>query len=622
MPVQAEVQGFETRITPNPADQFDPSISGDWVAYSDRRGADADIYIYNLLNGTERLITSGGGDQLLSDISGDLVVYTDYGLGNADVCLYNITSRQTTRLTTNPANQMRTSISGHRVVYQDDRSGDWNIRMFNLDTMNDVALTSDPANQLKPDISGSRVVWEDHRSGDAEIYLMDLNTNQTINITNSPSQETDPMIDGDIVTYASDHFSTGDIYYYRISTGQTFAVTNSSASYECHPTVSSDYIVYENYLTGHSHLWLYSISQGISWQLTNASSDQYLHDSWGNRVVYTDNRNGNLDIYATTITGLTPEVVLRYDDGTGETYPAIESTQYLRQVFDLSQLEEMGDFLVTKIQIDWGSTSSDFACAVKLRDIATGILITAFTVTNPSAGWHEYDVQDLGLVSHRFAVELWQTSGFGYLNGDKNVTDLTTLGMSQISANYGVSWSPFSPSMNFMIRAVVIRPHYNVAVTDVAPYKTVIGRGYPLSVRAAVENQGNVTETFLVSAKAGSTIVETRQVTIPHNNRITLTFTWDTGSAPYGTYTISANASQVQFETDLSDNTYVYGEIKLTIPGDIDGDFFVNIQDATQIGLYWLQTVPPAPANVDINGDGIVNIEDATIVGINWLQQA
>jgi hypothetical protein len=56
--------------------------------------------------------------------------------------------------------------------------------------------------------------------------------------------------------------------------------------------------------------------------------------------------------------------------------------------------------------------------------------------------------------------------------------------------------------------------------------------------------------------------------------------------------------------------------------GDINDDGIVNIKDATQIGLYWMQTVSPAPANVDINGDGIVNIKDATIVGINWLQHA
>jgi hypothetical protein len=72
----------------------------------------------------------------------------------------------------------------------------------------------------------------------------------------------------------------------------------------------------------------------------------------------------------------------------------------------------------------------------------------------------------------------------------------------------------------------------------------------------------------------------------------------------------------------VADNTLPYSSDKLTISGDITGDFFVNIKDATQIGLYWMQTVPPAPANVDINGDGIINIKDAAIIGVNWLKHA
>jgi parallel beta-helix repeat protein len=58
------------------------------------------------------------------------------------------------------------------------------------------------------------------------------------------------------------------------------------------------------------------------------------------------------------------------------------------------------------------------------------------------------------------------------------------------------------------------------------------------------------------------------------------------------------------------------------IPGDINHDGIVNINDATLIGWYWQQTVPPAPTNVDINGDGIINVLDATIVRWNWQKHA
>lgn len=56
------------------------------------------------------------------------------------------------------------------------------------------------------------------------------------------------------------------------------------------------------------------------------------------------------------------------------------------------------------------------------------------------------------------------------------------------------------------------------------------------------------------------------------------------------------------------------------LKGDANWDGIVNIKGATLVGLYWLQTVPPTPANVDLNSDGVINIKDATIIGIHWLE--
>ena len=39
------VEGTEIQLTTDPADQFDPSISGAFAVYTDRRGEDADIYL-------------------------------------------------------------------------------------------------------------------------------------------------------------------------------------------------------------------------------------------------------------------------------------------------------------------------------------------------------------------------------------------------------------------------------------------------------------------------------------------------------------------------------------------------------------------------------------------------
>ena len=99
-----------------------------------------------------------------------------------------------------------------------------------------------------------------------------------------------------------------------------------------------------------------------------------------------------------------------------------------------------------------------------------------------------------------------------------------------------------------------------------------------------------------------------------------VTFVWDTHGYSKGLYNLTAYARPLLGETHVSDNLFVYGSVKLTILGDVNGDYMVDISDGAQIGLNWLKTVPPAPANVDINGDGVVDISDGAILGLNWLK--
>jgi len=58
----------------------------------------------------------------------------------------------------------------------------------------------------------------------------------------------------------------------------------------------------------------------------------------------------------------------------------------------------------------------------------------------------------------------------------------------------------------------------------------------------------------------------------------------------------------------------------------LGSDGICSIKDATLIGLYWLQVVPPDTdptydlARADINGDNQVTIKDATLIGLYWMQ--
>jgi hypothetical protein len=157
----------------------------------------------------------------------------------------------------------------------------------------------------------------------------------------------------------------------------------------------------------------------------------------------------------------------------------------------------------------------------------------------------------------------------------------------------------------------------------------VIGQGKKTKMSVEIFNYGMNTENVNITIYANAwelpfsiTIAEFSDIVLTSRNFAIIKFSWDTTGVPCGNYTLSAFATPVLGETDTTDNTYANGTVKVTILGDITGDFLVNIMDATQVGFYWQQNVPPAPANVNINDDGIINIKDASIVGLNWQKHA
>ncbi len=160
----------------------------------------------------------------------------------------------------------------------------------------------------------------------------------------------------------------------------------------------------------------------------------------------------------------------------------------------------------------------------------------------------------------------------------------------------------------------------NIAVTNIAPSKTVIGQGYLMSINVTVENQGHSTETFNVSVYANSTTIETKETTLTSGDFTTITFTWDTTNFPKGNYTISAYASPVPSEPDTADNTLLDGWVFVATPGDVNADGTVNILDIALIARAFGSSLgnPSYDPNCDINCDGTINILDIAAAAKNF----
>ena len=175
---------------------------------------------------------------------------------------------------------------------------------------------------------------------------------------------------------------------------------------------------------------------------------------------------------------------------------------------------------------------------------------------------------------------------------------------------------------------------HDVAVINVTPSATKVYAGGTVDITVTAKNEGNRVETFNVTVRCENVtlgIVETIGTQtifdLEEEAERTLVFEWNTtGVQPCVSYTIKAEASKVPYETDLTDNTLAGDQIKVKIPGDVNGDGNVSAEDLALIARA-LGTDPRWPTGTDwdmwnpdcdINYDSRVDIVDFTITGKNY----
>jgi len=158
-----------------------------------------------------------------------------------------------------------------------------------------------------------------------------------------------------------------------------------------------------------------------------------------------------------------------------------------------------------------------------------------------------------------------------YYIGDLLIPNRTRVGIgvafvsaySALPTLGGVPWCP-EVSTTFEIKAKVLR---DVAIVSVEPSPTKVYQGGVVNITVVVKNKGKVSESFNVSAfydrfSIGTLPVENLAV----DANKTLSFYWNTSSVVTGQYNISAWASPVSEETNLADNTFVYGLVDVLPP--------------------------------------------------------
>jgi Tol biopolymer transport system component len=151
-------------INAGAGDQFDPHVSGDWVAYT----SDLGIRYYNFATNVDAQIPLGGSaNDLLAGISGSRIVFSRVLTGvKTAVMLFDAATPLVAPIEIDPAagtTRIGTDIGGNTVAYIDfGLQANGELVVHDLSTSTSVRITNDTVADGNPSVSpdGNVVVWE------------------------------------------------------------------------------------------------------------------------------------------------------------------------------------------------------------------------------------------------------------------------------------------------------------------------------------------------------------------------------------------------------------------------------------------------------------------------------
>jgi beta propeller repeat protein len=241
-----------TRITTNTANQASPSIWSNYIVWVDGRNGGSDVYLQNMATKVQTRVTSGFYVES-PFVSGNRIVWTDWRNGNPDIYMYEISTKKTTRITLNTATQ------------------------------------------VKPCTYGNYIVWQDYRdnNGYSNVYLQNLVTKVQTRISTNGEE---PAIYGNKVVYLcyDDTTGTNNINMYDIVSKKTITILKDSNVYSL--SMYGNRIMFNRY-DGTTHMYDFVAKKWITVPTGFLNEPKF----YSNKIVYTDYKFNNQDIYMATI---------------------------------------------------------------------------------------------------------------------------------------------------------------------------------------------------------------------------------------------------------------------------------------------------------------------------------
>jgi len=258
-------------------DQYDPHVSGDWVAYTDGLG----IRYYNLATNVDAAIPMGAAARdLLSDVSGSRIAFSRVIVGvKTAVMVFDAATPAVAPIEVDPAPdtiRLGAAIGGNTVAYVDfGLEGNGELVVSDLSTLVSTRLTTDASADGNPSVSpdGNVVVWEHCPTSltNCDIYqAVRSGGTWTVGIaTNTASPEGNPDTNASLVVYDSQRAGVSHLFWRPVGGGAENEL--ETVNVVRNPSIAGSYIAFELAATifDTSDIFVYDVVNNRLFQVTN-----------------------------------------------------------------------------------------------------------------------------------------------------------------------------------------------------------------------------------------------------------------------------------------------------------------------------------------------------------------
>lgn len=187
LPLQPYQSGYET------------DADGDWIVWIDASRPGGDVFAYNVEARSGLYLTDDPAQQHDPVVRGNVVAWEDYRDGQAEIYMYDLErSAAALRVTNSTSSQRNPAVGDGWIVYE-DRSAFANgtdLWIYRFATGKVEPLVAMPGDQSMPAFAGDHVVFRDEQYGQSDVMAVRIAGGKPSYLTRSVDIETAPTSSG------------------------------------------------------------------------------------------------------------------------------------------------------------------------------------------------------------------------------------------------------------------------------------------------------------------------------------------------------------------------------------------------------------------------------------------